>query len=556
MRGALALLGLMLFVPVSACKRNRKPAPAEKAERKEGASASDPLRALEEIARRARTLPRPAATDTAGKINGGTLVVHLEAEPPHLHPLLDNNESTWRVTDRLVFEPLFDCSAGAVGDPVPLLASVPGRFEQAAEPLYFIELKRGVHFHDGRTFTALDVQATLEPLLRANSHRPLLKALLADVVAIEIRGEFRVVLRLSRPSQLIARALCEVPILPEPLARQSLPSRGPVPGTGPMKVAGWERGRRIRLVRHESYHGDAMALDGIDFEVETDGARALTRVKRGQIDLLPRVLEQHIPDQLLGVSGGNTPGLVRIEPYTFSFLATNVATEPLSDVHFRQALAHLWDRSRMSRELRKGLSTPIDAPAWSAPRATSLDRDAAARLLDNAGYVDANDDGVRDRNGQPIRLRLIHVAGSKLSAREVHLFSLELRRAGVLLDVQALDAATFASRLATQSFDLAPLVWEGRPLEDPRLLFGARSPFNYGGYRSIHLDSMVDELMTSATLSAQAAQHERIARFLSVELPAVFLYRQDTLSLVGQRVRGLSADGGFLDLRRVWLLTP
>ncbi|MDZ4693620.1 MAG: ABC transporter substrate-binding protein [Deltaproteobacteria bacterium] len=546
----------MMLVVLPACKRNRKVVNAEKPVRKEGASATDPLRALEELEMRAHTLPRPDAVKRDASQPGGNLTVHLEAEPPHLHPLLENNESTWRITDRLVFEPLFDCSAGALGEPVPLLASAPGRFEQGVEPLYFIELRRGVRFHDGRPFTALDVQATLEPLIRANSHRPLFKALLADVASIEIRGEFRVVLRLSRPSHLVARALCEVPILPEPIARQSQPARGPVAGTGPMKVGAWERGRRIRLVRNETYHGTPMALDGIDFEVETDGARAMTKVKRGQIDLLPRVLEQHIPDQMVGVSGSNALDLVRVEPFTFSFLAVNVAADPLSDVHFRQALSLLWDRKRMSRELRKGLFTPIDGPTRVAPTTASLNREAAAQLLDNAGYVDGNDDGVRDRNGQPIRLRLIHMAGSKASARELHLFSLELRRAGLLLDLVPLDAATFASRLSTRNFDLAPLVWEGRPLEDPRLLFGANSPFNYGGYRSVHLDAMVDELMRAQDLAAQKLQLERIAAFLAIELPAVFLYRQDTLALVGRRVHGLSADGGFLDLRRVWLQSP
>jgi peptide/nickel transport system substrate-binding protein len=554
-RLAVAIVSMVLAVS-PACKRNRKVEPAVTTAQKEGASASDPLRALEEVKMRAHPLPRPNAVKSEGSQTGGTLVVHLEAEPAYLHPLLDNNESTWRITDRLVFEPLFDCSAGALGDPMPLLAAAPGRLEQGAEPLYFIELRRGIRFHDGRPFTALDVQATLEPLIRSNSHRPLLKALLADVASIEIRGEFRVVLRLSRPSHLVARALCEVPILPEPMARLLQPSRGAVVGTGPMKVGAWERGRRIRLVRNETYHGPSMALDGIDFEVETDGARAMTRVKRGQIDLLPRVLEQHIPDQIVGVSGSNALDLVRVEPFTFSFLAVNVAADPLSDVHFRQAISLLWDRKRMSRELRKGLFTPIDGPARAATSASSLNRDGAAQLLDNAGYTDGNDDGVRDRNGQPIRLRLIHMVGSKASARELHLFSLELRRAGILLDLLPLDAATFASRLASRNFDLAPLVWEGRALEDPRLLFGATSPFNYGGYRSVHLDAMVDELMVTQALPAQKQQLDRIAGFLAIELPAVFLYRQDTLALVGRRVRGLSADGGFLDLRRIWLQSP
>src|SRR6185369_7616505 len=104
-----------------------------------------------------------------------------------------------------------------------------------------LRLRPGVWWQDGHGFGVLDVQATIEPLLLAGrGGSPVLRAALADVAGIEIAAERTVRLTLKRPSDLVLRALCDLPMLPDHLLRGATAdaaamARQPV-GTGPFRV--------------------------------------------------------------------------------------------------------------------------------------------------------------------------------------------------------------------------------------------------------------------------------------------------------------------------------
>jgi peptide/nickel transport system substrate-binding protein len=422
-----------------------------------------------------------------------------------------------------------------------------------------VRVRGGVRWHDHRAFGVVDVQATIEPLLRKGTDAPALRALLADVTAIELVTERTIRFVLKRPSDLALRALCEVPILPDHAIRgiriESAPiARAPI-GTGPFRFAAWERGKRIRLERAPEYWGAAPGVDEIVFDVDSDAVRALNKTRRGELDVLARVLDVHYPEQVESTTLHGGAALYRLRSGRYSFLVVNHAHTPLSDARFRRAVAMLWDRKRFSGELHDELARPIGGPAAAGADvpAPAFDRPRAIALLEEAGYRDSNADGVRDREGKPIRLTMLEPAGNKLFNVEARAFVLEMRKAGLLLDLVATDPATIMQRLKRGEFDLAPMLWQGGPDEVPAALFGSDGAFNYGGYRSGALEALLDEARIAAGPAARAPILERIARFVADEQPVIFLYGYDVPALVAGRVRGLAAIGDRFDLRRAWL---
>jgi ABC-type oligopeptide transport system substrate-binding subunit len=145
------------------------------------------------------------------------------------------------------------------------------------------------------------------------------------------------------------------------------------------------------------------------------------------------------------------------------------------------------------------------------------------------------------------------VAGSRPAAAEARAYALDLRRAGLLLDVVPVDAVTLMARLKQGEFDLAPLVWEGRPDDDPRTLFGPQGELGFTGYRSEALQALIDELRLADGPRARAPVLARIAQFFAAEQPIIALYRHDIPALVARRVHGLCGSGDRLDLRAVWV---
>jgi peptide/nickel transport system substrate-binding protein len=502
------------------------------------------------VAAPAATLPERPEPPPATGAQGGTLRVHLEAEPPHLNPLLDGHQVILRVVSGLVYETLVECRAAAYA---PGLADA---WERSPDGLRLtLRLRAGARWHDGRPVTATDVQASVEPLLRPTSRHPALRALLADVEAVEGVPDRGVRLRLSRPSGLPLRALCEIPILPAELLRGGSGAvaqlgRQPV-GSGPFRFAGWERGRRIRLVRATAGGGPPY-LDEIIFEIDTDGARALARTRRGDIDVLPRLLEVHYPDQVAAGALRETLQLYRLTPERDSFLVVNHRHPLLADPSVRRALALLWDRDRLAEEVHRGLARPLGAPFGTVPP-LPFDRPAAERLLDRAGHRDTDGDGVRDRAGVPLRMTFLLPAGARGVATEARAYARDLRRAGLLLDLVTVDGAALLGRMRQGEFDLAPMLWEGRRDDDPAALFGPQGELAFTGYRSTALPPLYEQLRRADGPRERAPILQHIAETLAAEQPAIFLYRHDVPALVARRIHGLCGQGDRLDFRAVWL---
>jgi peptide/nickel transport system substrate-binding protein len=500
----------------------------------------------------AETLPAPAEVASPVR-RGGTLRVHLDAEPQSLLPLAEGDAAAAQITNGLVYETLLDCRDGTYRPGLAESWDVSNDGMRLA-----VRVRSGVRWHDKRAFGVLDVQGTVEPLLRTGTDAPVLRAELGDVASIELVTERTIRFVLKRPSDFALRALCDVPMLPDHLVHGIRPEASPIArqpvGTGPFRFAGWDHGKRIRFERAPEYWGEPPGVDEIVFDVDPDAVRSLNRTRRGDIDVLSRVIDAHYPDQVEPTTLHGATTLLRLRSRRYSFLSVNHLRYPLADPRFRHALAMLWDRARFAGELHNDLARPIGGPPLTGDLpAPSLDRPRAAAALDDAGYRDTNADGVRDHLGHPIRLTLLEPAGNRQFHIEAHAFALEARKVGILVDLVPADAATILQRLKHGEYDLAPLIWEGTPDEDPEPLYGTGGAFNYGGYRSSALEALIDEARGAVGPVARAPILERIARLLSDEQPVIFLYRYDIPALASTRVHGLAAVGDRFDLRRVWL---
>jgi peptide/nickel transport system substrate-binding protein len=493
--------------------------------------------------------PRPSRPDPYG----GTLHVHLEAEPPHLNPLEDQLQVIQRVVGNLVYETLIECRENQYR---PGLAE---SWEVSADgERITVKLRSGARWHDDRVVSGVDVQATFELLLRAGGRQSLLHAMLEEVEGVDVLPERAARFRLRRPSDLVLRALCEIPILPAEILRKTgsaLTQSGRQPvGTGPFRFASWEHGKRIRLVRSRpAERPQPPFLDEIVFEIDGDGSRALVRTRRGEIDILPHVLDVLYPDQVAPATLRDSLELWWLTPDRYSFIVPNHRRGPLGDARFRQALSLLWDRARFADEVHHDLARPIGAPTFAQAPPDPFDRTQAIALLEAAGFRDSDGDGVRDVGGVPIRLTLLLPSGARSLTAEARGFALDLRRAGLLLDTVAVDAGNLQARLDRGDFDLATLTWDGRRDEDPRLLFASQGQLNFIGYRSEHLQSLLEQVRLAPGPSARVPALQRVGEWLASERPVIFLYRHDVSALVAKRVHGLAGVGDRLDLRSVWV---
>ena len=490
------------------------------------------------------------AEPAAPRVFGGVLRVLLEQEPPHLDPLDDPPEPTRDVVSGLIYEPLVECVNGQVR------AALAERWEWTADRSSLrLHLRAGVRWHDGGVVSIGDVQASLEAFRRGRSRLSAPAAALADVGAVEGLPDGAVRLRLTRPGPGILSALCDVPIVPAAfaLARgKAATLRNRPIGTGPFRFASWDPGKQIRLSRNPSTWRGVPAADEVVFEIEPDSWRALVRARSGEVDLLSPVLPRHYPDQVRKAARAPQVDLLRVRDERYSFLAVNHQHPALADPAVRRALSLLWNRGDLAREVHLGLAQPIVAPFGRLPSAPFEPKEAV-RALTDAGWQDQNGDGIRDRAGTALRLGLLHATGPGTLEVEIRRFSTHLQRAGVRLEVTALDPGQVLARLRGRDFDLVPLTWRGRVGEDPAPLLAPAGRFNHGGFRSPRVEALLEQWRAAEDPGAREGVNLRLAQAVADELPAIFLYRHDRLVLVTRRVRGLCSESGRVDLRSAWL---
>lgn len=491
---------------------------------------------------------------------GHTLRIHMDAEPGRLSPILAPSLWARRITLGTVFEPLLRYAPPDTTGPghyAPRLARswrvMPGGTEIR------IELEPGVTFHDGRPLTTSDVQFTLDAVRTPGKGVDHLRPLLDDVEAIELVTSHELRLRLKRPSGYVLRALAEIPILPMHVYDGSLYGGGALVGTGPWKFVSNKNGV-VHLTKNDKYWGNPPAIADIEFVYQPDAAVALTAAKRGELDIVPALIPAHWPEQASapGVTAAFEP--LQLAPPRMRYLAFNAAHAPLDDDRVRHALALLIDRRAIAKRVFDGLARPALWPIWpggpvDAPEAPVPDFDpaAAGKLLDAAGWVDSDKDGIRDKGGKQLRLVMIggeepvvkDASGPRDGAKTERDYFVEAaRRAGVSIEVKTGGESWVAKRADEGEYDLLELAWGGMVDSDITSLVGGKDP---------RIDRALEELEAAWDPAERSKAAGDLTAALAQTWPIAAIVADAPQGLVHRRVQGVKVWDGWLDLSQLRL---
>ncbi len=167
--------------------------------------------------------------------------------------------------------------------------------------MYTFNLRRNVHWHDGRSFSSADVKFTYEQILMKYHART--RAGLENVLdRIDAPNPTTVVFRFKAPfGALLQRSdVTEAPILPKHLYEgtdilQNPANANPV-GTGAFKFKEWQRGAQVTLVKNDRYFKQGHpAIDQIVFRVLPQAALSVIALERGEVDFLASIPAGDVP---------------------------------------------------------------------------------------------------------------------------------------------------------------------------------------------------------------------------------------------------------------------
>lgn len=224
-------------------------------------------------------------------------------------------------------------------------------------------------------------------------------------------------------------------------------NRAPLVSCGPFKFTEWESGSFARFVTNEMYWMDKPKLDEIFFRFVPDDASQVAALKTGDGDLGTFFSISDVPDleaanvKVVQVFSGYNEGW-------YFYLHPELSHPALRDVRVRQAIAMAIDRFSFNKDVLLGLTLPAisiwDYTPYIDPSLEPwpYDPGRAQQLLDEAGWIDANADGVREKDGED----LILTYGT--TTREIRqnaqaVFQQQLAAVGIKVELYNYDADIF-----------------------------------------------------------------------------------------------------------------
>jgi peptide/nickel transport system substrate-binding protein len=275
-----------------------------------------------------------------------------------------------------------------------------------------LSLRDDLTWSDGEPLTAQDFVFTYEMIVDPNNAVASAYPYDEAVASVEAPDDLTVVVTFNEAFIPWASSLWQG-LLPEHILRPVYEAEGtidnaewnhaPTVGSGPYVFAEWESGSFTRFEANENYWLGRPALDEIFIRFVPDDASQVNALVAGDGDLgtffdysdVPTLKDAGV-DVFAAQSGYNEG---------WFFYLGEESHPALQDKRVRQAIAMGFDRASLSQDLLLGLTKPAatywDNTPYADPAVEPWPYDplAAATLLDDAGWIDSNGDGTRDKDG-------------------------------------------------------------------------------------------------------------------------------------------------------------
>jgi peptide/nickel transport system substrate-binding protein len=510
-------------------------------------------------ARGALILLLAACGGDSGSSGGGTgtVVVGMRSDFGGFNPVTSSGQYDMELMNYALFTPLvqYDENLGVQ----PYLAE---SWEMHGDTGVTFRLRNDVRWHDGQPVTAHDVKFTFDLAKNEETASIIGSAFIADVASAEVVDDHTIRFRFARPH---AQALEDFWWAPAPrhllqgIAPAELKNapynREPV-GSGPFKFAEWRANEQLVLERNPDFPatlGGPAKAQRVVFRIVPEASTLLTELLTGSVHVdIPM-----LPDQVKQARESSGIDVHAFPGRTVYYLGWNNNKAPFNDARLRRALAAAINRQEIVDALLygEGEIATSTIPPWHPMYPKSVtppayDSTQAKQLLEQAGWVDRNNDGIRENaQGQPLRFTIL-TSDDQLRRSVVEVLQSQLRRAGVDAQIRVMEFQTMRQAHVGRDFDAVFTNWvldNFQVSSAPMALFHTREAAKEGSanrssVRIAELDAAMERGAAATDEAAANAAWADVTRILQEQQPITFMFWLN--ELVGTRtdLQGVSMD--------------
>jgi peptide/nickel transport system substrate-binding protein len=391
--------------------------------------------------------------------------------------------------------------------------------------VWTFHIRPGVTFNDGTPCTADEIAWNFNWV--QENEIETYSTYLVNVADVEALDPTTLQVTLSDPVGNMEYLMIYVWILP-PSVWQDIPADqigefediSAAIGTGPYKMTEWVEGEYAILEANKNYWKGAPAIDRIVYHEYATEDAMVQAMLAGELDLI-----YSVPFTAVQTLQENPNIEVPImDSLTFDELIINSfadGTQPASlwDLDIRTAMEYATDRQQIINVAYLGYGVPLNSPVpkpmgdWYNSDMPILPFDIAKanQILDNAGYVDSDGDGVREySDGTPLDYRMYATEGAS-NARILEIIADGFSQIGIKATPTLMDEDSLIALYPAYDFDLVYWGWGMDPDPDfSMMIFTCDQTEEYGWNDSGYCASDFDDLYYEQAITVDHAARRQI----------------------------------------------
>ena len=463
---------------------------------------------------------------------GGTLVMGASNQPTIINPLLTYVSVSTRIVG-LVFDPLV--RKDSQGRIIPGLAESWDISSDGRE--YTFHLRTGVTFHDGSELNADDVKFTFDAAASLTKLPPSQQILKKFVKEWRILDAHTLRLILTQPCLSILENLV-LDIVPKHLLEgqdygHTDFNYAPV-GSGPFRFKSWDRQtNEIELVANPDYFEGRPYLDRIVIKVYPDKARLWAGLMKREVDMMTFMNQA----DYAAIQEDPAFRTYQLSGKLYLAMAYNTRDPVFWDREVRRAIAYginideILALTHSSGRQSAGPFHPDSAGVNPAVRPIPYDPVMARMLLMHRGWWDKDQDGIAQKGGRDLELRLLVYPGIKFYEQVAMVLRQQLAQIGVKVTFALQQEPTDLTSELMQG--LLPQAWlhyfisftaeAGNEPPDNWFSLGEHrgNPFSY---RNEEINQLVAQAMAEPDVNTRVKIYQQVHARIYQEQPVCFLF--------------------------------
>jgi peptide/nickel transport system substrate-binding protein len=504
---------------------------------------------------------------TEAEKTGGTIISGDTSDIGTLNGILSNDEPT-----AFIINLLFDALVG--NDPntgVPVPSGLADYWEVSADGLtYTFYLNANAKWHDGTPLTAADVDFSYEAQINEDTASSYTGTIVEALKSRNVIDDHTIEFVATKVNADFLLDVAVYPIVPKHIwesvgfanwatdsgSTGEDPSR--VVGSGPFKFVEWSQGDHVTLEANPDYFqpNAVPRIDQFIHQIFPDDAARVLALQNGDIDLFDRVPSPDVES----LQGQETTDVLVYPTFGFNFYAYNLdtaKTDMFQDQGVRQAFMYGQDRESVNEDIYFGLnevangSQPLLSFAYAPDEIETVynfDPEKANALLEEAGWVDSDGDGVREKDGKKLAFTLTYPTGSTTGEQEVAYLQEAWKVIGAEMTPNAIEFPALVD-VVTNTFDYEVCKlgfnWDATGNQGPMYNTDQyKVGFNFTKYSNPQVDELNKGAKTELDEEKRRQMLIESTNIVNTELPVAVTHFTNDKTGFSTRLQNYYAKGG------------